>query len=315
MRRARTEVQCLHLNDNIFERNGNAKRKWLFTIMIMTIKRPFRIRTITVFVTLTHDDFHVDESTTPPVGDTPTPKVYDKLDECSSILRKLETNLINSGYEVQTVRISTNPFGEWLTEDECVGNESDPPHKSARVDTDAAIRRKLQLLNRLLDDHRINFFSCGPSTNPLHTIEICPQIIESSVKFSCSAKIDCGDISGARAAAACIQTISTLGNNTNANHLKGGLGNFRFCAASCVDTVPFFPAAKSPTNEASYSFAIGLENGGFARELLLGAKSISNIKSVFHSEMRKELLPIQEVCLAFVRDVKYSIEYLGIDTR
>jgi uncharacterized protein (UPF0210 family) len=284
--------------------------------MIMTTKHPFRIRTITVFVTLTHDDFfHVDDSTTPAVGDTPTPDVYNKMKECSNILRKLETDLINSGYEVQTLRISTNPFGEWLTQDKCVGNESDHPHKSAKVNTDAAVRWKLHILNGLLDDHRINFFSCGPSTNPLHTIEICPQIIESSDKFSCSAKIDSGDISGARAAAACIQTISTLGNDTDASHLKGGLGNFRFCASSCVDTVPFFPAAKSPTNDARYCFAIGLENGGFARQLLLGAKSISNIKSVFHSEMRKELLPIQEVCLAFVRDAKYSIEYLGIDTR
>lgn len=274
-----------------------------------TIKRPFRIRTITVFVTLTADDFHGVDANSSVMGDTNTPKIYSKMNKCCAILRKLETNLINSGYEVQTVRISTNPFGEWLTRD--IGNVD-----TERIDQDATVRWKLHLLNSILDDHCINFFSCGPSTKPIHTIEICPQIVELSDKFSCSAKIDFGDIEGARAAAICIQKISTLGINTDSRHLKGGLGNFRFCAASCIDTVPFFPGSKSPTNESRYSVAIGLENGEYVRQLLLRAKSISNVKGVFHSEMRKELLPIQETCMKCVRDdSEYPFEFLGIDTR
>lgn len=250
-------------------------------------------------------------------GDINTPKIYSKMSECRAILRKLETDLINSGYEVQTVRISTNPFGEWLTHDiGTVDTDKDISHASSRIDQDATVRWKLHLLNSILDDNCINFFSCGPSTRPIHTIEICPQIVEFSDKFSCSAKIDFGDIDGARAAATCIQKISTLGINTNSRHLKGGLGNFRFCAASCIDTVPFFPGSKSPTNDSRYCVAIGLENGEYTRQLLLQAKSISNIKGVFHSEMRKELLPIQETCMKFARDdSEYPIEFLGIDTR
>ena len=273
----------------------------------MITKRPFRIRTITVFITLTPDDFNgVVESTAGLMEETSD--IYSKIHECSNILRKLEKNLIDSGYEVQTVRISTNPFGEWLTRDsERFNTEKNHSQICATMD----ILRKLHLLNSLLDDYGINFFSCGPSTNPIHTIEICPQIIATSAKFSCSAAVDFGDSDAARAAAACIQKISTLGNNAS---LHGGLGNFRFCAASCIDTVPFFPGAKSPMN-AKNSIAIGLENGGYARQLLLGAKNISNIQGIFHRDMRNELLPIQEICLSFARDSEYPVEYLGIDTR
>ena len=270
----------------------------------MTTQRLIRIRTITAFVTLSPDDFHADDSV---MGTTP--KIYNTLNQCNNILRKLEEKLLKLGYEVQTVRISTNPFGEWLTQD--VETVHDDTNTRARIN----IQSKLQLLNSLLDDYSINFFSCGPSMNPIHTTDICPLIIETSDKFSCSANVDFGDIDGAWAAAICIQKISTLGNNTTASHVKGGLGNFRFCASSCIDTVPFFPGSKSPTSAARFSIAIGLENGGYARQLLFRAKSISNIKSVIHSEMRKVLLPVQEICLSFVRDSEYSIEYLGIDTR
>ncbi len=276
----------------------------------MISKRPFRIRTVTVFVTLTPHDFCDPVESTAELMES-TSKIHCKLNDCSNILRNLEKNLIHSGYEVQTVRISTNPFGEWLTQDSEQNIENS--QKYAKKD----IIRKLQLLAGLLDDHGINFFSCGPSINPLHTVEICPQIIEMSAKFSCSATVDSGDIDGARAAAVCIQKISTLGN-PNAS-LQGGLGNFRFCVASCIDTVPFFPGAKAPMNsqmnDAKIYFAIGLENGGYARKLLLGAKNISNIQGILHSEMRNELLPIQETCLKFVRDSEYPVEYLGIDTR
>ena len=290
-------------------------------------KRPFRIRTITAFVTLHPDDFKNEDN-----DDDVFTGLATKIDTCNDILRKLETSLTNIGYEVQTVRIATNPFGEWLTISGGYDDNAPLTQKKLKVDesgatdkTIARVKKRLNKLDELLDAKDINFCSLGPSTNPSDTLDICPIIVESSGKFSCSANINAGDIQSARAAASCMQIISKLGGGndaknagqtSDANHIKGGLGNFRFCSASCIKIVPFFPGARAPSDtNHSFSFAIGLENGGFAHDLLEEAVNIGNIKSVFDTKMREELLPIQEVCTNFVNaDENKNVEYLGIDT-
>jgi len=278
-------------------------------------KRPFRIRTITAFVTLKPHDFN--EATA-----TSTSGIAHKIDTCNDILRKMEASLTKIGFEVQTVRISTNPFGEWLTKKlDADSNGNDLPiQKKTEVDDmsekAALSKERLDLLDNLLDERKIAFCSLGPSTHPDDTINICPLIVSQSGKFSCSANIETGDVVAAHAAARCMKTISQLGDEEcSGSHVANGLGNFRFCAASCIDTVPFFPGAKAPSHDThTFSFAIGMENGGFARKLLKEAKCISNIKEVFDTQMRDELMPIQAVCKTFGADADYPVEYLGIDT-
>lgn len=248
-------------------------------------ERPFRIRTITSFVNIDPSDF-----------DNDSESLRQKINACNRLLREGEAQMTTAGFEVQTIRISTNPFGEWLvtTADE------------------QSVNKRLNDLNSLLSDCDINFCSLGPSYNPGHTTNICPEIVSIAPgRFSCSANINAGDSTAALAAAKCIQTISLKDNGED--HLRGGLGNFRFAAASCIDTVPFFPGARAPQDlgKNAIAFAVGLENGGFAKELLQEAGSIENVQHVFHDKMRKELLPIQQICEGLESD---GIEYLGIDT-
>ena len=299
----------------------------------MTAK-PFKIRTVTAFVTFSPHDFdgfrEGDGSDTSTVGK--------KIHQCANLVRQVESRLVKEGYEVQTVRIATNPFGEWLTPVTCQDTDDD-------VDTLAITALKLKWLNELLPRHNINFCSLGPSTDPKHTTSVCPVIVSvDGGRFSCSANVDACDVDSARAAARCIKTISTLDKNHDSfnlmgdkSHLVGGLGNFRFCAASSVKSgVPFFPAARGTSlstipqtvEELPIGFGIGLENGEFARKLLEEAKSIDQISNVFFREWSKELLPIQELCTEYVDEVnssmadkrgniykfENSIEYLGIDT-
>jgi hypothetical protein len=268
--------------------------------------------------------------------------VAKKIEQCNSILRKLETKLIEIGYEVQTVRIATNPFGEWLmnSSDNYVDEDKLSTNKQnaeSMNNTINVIQKKLYLIDQLLSEHNIDFCSLGPSMDVQHTISICPMIVNTSKRLSCSSNVNAGDVNSAQAAARCILTISTLdkdnnhhntANNDSGDHVKGGLGNFRFCASSCVTTVPFFPAAKTPSITNSYdtssdtiSFAIGLENGKFARQLLEEARSISNIKHIFDTKMRLDLLPIQEACITFASThnclgvpTNSIVKYLGIDT-
>ncbi|KAL7440331.1 hypothetical protein ACHAXM_007202 [Skeletonema potamos] len=246
----------------------------------------FRLRTITAFVNLDPSDF-----------DKGSSSLAEKINTCSRLLRDGESQMTAAGFEVQTIRIATNPFGEWLVT------------KTSSSDEDVV--NKLNTLNNLLSACDINFCSLGPSYDPKHTTTICPQILSISPgRFSCSANINAGDITAALAAAKCIKSISL---NDGGKHLEGGLGNFRFAAASCIDTVPFFPGAKAPKDLGKdiIAFAVGLENGGFARELLHEAGSIEHVQIVIHDKMRKKLLPIQQICVGLESD---GIQYLGIDT-
>jgi uncharacterized protein (UPF0210 family) len=272
--------------------------------------KPFKIRTVTSFVTIDPSDFN-------------DGGIEQKIGRCSSLLRDMESLLTNEGFDVQTVRIATNPFGEWLlpTNDE---------ELSANDMTTATSR--LHLLNALLGKYDINFCSLGPSMKVEHTATICPLIVSFSPgRFSCSANIKACDVKSAIAAAKCVKLISSrehmeahandlaiLGTGT---HLDGGLGNFRFCTSSYVRCgIPFFPAAKAPSlgegGDDIIKFAIGLENGAFAGVLLKEAKSIANVQRVFSGKWRSALLPIQTISEEYVNSKQGTepIEYLGIDT-
>ena len=280
-------------------------------ILSIMATKPFRIRTVTTFVTLDSLDFD-------------NGILEKKIDQCASNLRGIESRLVKDGYEVQTVRIATNPFGEWLVPN-VRGGMSD--------DEKSIIISRLQNLNALLGQHDINFCSLGPSMLPEHTTSICPLIVSISPgRFACSANIDACDVQASMAAAKCLKLISsseqmkTFVNSSavigDGAHLAGGLGNFRFCAASYVKSgVPFFPAAKAPSKGVgkhnSIRFALGLENGGYVAHLLQEAKSIVNVQRVFADGWKRELLPIQQLCLDYVDTInnhEFPIEYLGIDT-
>jgi uncharacterized protein (UPF0210 family) len=268
------------------------------------------IRTVTAFVNLHAPDF---EDATVQSNDS---SIAGKVAHCVTLLRAMETELCSFGYTVQTVRIATNPFGEWLV-CETGNSDDDAPPKAT---TDQQLHR-LERLDQLLQQHQIDFCSVGPAKNRREA-RYCPHIVATSHRFSCSATVDPGDVDAATCAAETILTISRL--DDTGDHVRGGLGNFRFCAAaSCKPFIPFFPAAKSSSSSSFHatnhgntdriiSFAIGLENGRLAGQLLNDCKSIRNVKEQFIREMANVLRPINDIAKQ-VAD-KHSATYLGIDT-
>mmetsp|Transcript_30999 Transcript_30999/g.73912 ORF Transcript_30999/g.73912 Transcript_30999/m.73912 type:complete len:514 (+) Transcript_30999:38-1579(+) len=269
-------------------------------------KRPFRIRTITAFVRLDGSDM-LEESKS----------LERKIGACNAALRSLETSLTEIGFEVQTVRIATNPFAEWLTREGPDGDgEGPPPAKRAKDDMPGVIKSRLSRIDALLEAHGIQFFSFGPSHDPDDTRRVCPAIVAASGRFCCSANVDADDVESARAAAACIREVSTM---DGAAHLSGGLGNFRFCAASRVESVPFFPGGRAPAGLPGgvVGVAVGLENGAFMRALLGEAGSVVNVRGTLHSRLGEELAPIQEVCRGCKPrgdDGDVTVKFFGIDT-
>ena len=251
----------------------------------------FRVRTVTAFVNLCPSFFPLDSG--------PSLELSRHMARCAKVLQTVQLELENGGYEVQTVRIATNPFGEWLHD----GGE-DPSHVTKTAS------HRLEILASLLAEHDIQFCSLGSAETIEETITLCPQIIAASPRFMCSTNVT--DIKSATAASQCILTISKL---DAAPHLRAGMGNFRFCvAASCKPFIPFFPAAKSVRNNVDglVGIALGLENGSLAQSLLKESKSIENIKTVFRNGVASVLLPLQSISEKVSKDL--NCPFLGIDS-
>jgi len=242
-------------------------------------KSLFRIRTVTCFVNLSKEDF-VAES----------PRLLDtKVADAVHCIRKAEQALIREAYQIQTVRLATNSFGEWISKD---------------------VDRDLQRLDAVLAKHQIDFCSLGPATSIRQVDEICRKIVAASPRFSCSASLLATDVAMAQASARCIRDIA---HSDAPDFLKDGLGNFRFCVASSDAYVPFFPVAKSDSNrhDGTLRFALGLENGALAQRLLSDCQSIQNIRK-FETGMTQALKPLQAICQQSAKET--NAMYIGMDT-
>ena len=353
----------------------------------------FRIRTVTGFLSLHPNDFiprsattttSTSTTTTTPSSDlvnvvdaddgndddgvllrrleTSNYGVYDKISKTVAVLRTVEDKLIrDGGYTVQTLRLATNPFGEWLTTATTTTAEEEEARSKPNCDHDNAVldlvEERLRIVDLILQKYGIEFCSLGPAvtktptqnnnnnphTNDIDTdiavaVTVCCKIIEyAGGRFSCSYEVPAGSTKHARAAAQCIVQISQFDD--------GCLGNFRFCAVADCNTpyIPFFPAAKSGSakehkhasaNEHDdtttiVKFAIGLENGGLARQLLKECHSIGNIPTQFKQSMTDMLTPVQQICenvvdtatatttsttITIPTTTTTKIQYLGIDT-
>jgi uncharacterized protein len=249
-------------------------------VVVVVVPKRFRIRTIAAFVNLETTDFSNSDFLT------------NKIQAANRLLRHMAQKLTDEGYAVQTVRIATNPFGEWLL----------PETKS----------EQLAQLDALLDALDVSFCALGPADTVDEILHSCPAIVAASPRFSCSANVAPAHSDTANAVARCILDISKLDQPP---FLRGGLGNFRFCAAaSCKPFIPFFPAAKSSRSlgDGLVGFAVGLENGGLAMDLLKQSRSIEHIRAIFGNGMTAALAPVQQ--LAEQVAVLENTSFLGIDT-
>jgi uncharacterized protein (UPF0210 family) len=259
------------------------------------------IRTITAFLNFLPTDF----------SDVSWESLYktnidSKVAKCVEILRGLEAEFQDKGYQVQTIRIATNPFGEWLLEQEVKDDRSKKSKKEKLS--------RLERLDALLATHNIDFCSLGPATN-IHEAQLCCEIVAASKRFSCSMNVESGSPGDASVAADIILSISKLGDHPDSpDFLNDGQGNFRFCAASnCKPFIPFFPAAKAETSDSTdVKFAIGLENGAVAQAILEKVGSIGKIRDEFGKQFAALLLPVQELCEKAGQ--QYGAKFVGIDS-
>lgn len=270
---------------------------------------PLCIRAITAFIRLCKDDFG------------PKARVSTKIEASARILQELQEGLNQLKFTVQTCRIATNSFTEWLiqTDSNCNSTSS----------CQSIVHQRLATLDEALQKCGISFCSLGPATCIQHTKYIATILTHSS-RFSCSIDVlDPHDIQICTQASQVILDLSQFHVETN----------FRFCVQACsLSThIPFFPAATTRyTDSLSLSdqqdsafhirVALGLENGPWFQHFFQSLPSIENSETTLkdilthlRQKLTQALAPIQRFCQMyhpsfFMKDVHISYQYLGIDT-
>jgi len=185
-----------------------------------------KVRTITAFLSLTRDK------------DTWASSLY----KASTLFIKLSESLISDDYEVQSIRIVTNPFGEYLDTNSIDSAKKDLLYLSGLLD----VFNKLGLRIR---------FAIGEAKNE-HEIGLVPELIRSFGDLSnVCVNIDCDD--GVlnndliRSSAEAVLNISKL--------VPRGEGNFNFTVNfNCEPHIPYFPASYHEKSMPD-CFVIGLE--------------------------------------------------------
>ena len=212
---------------------------------------------------------------------------FEKIKPVAEFNRKARVLFEREGYEVQTTRVATNSWEQYLP-----GSSSEE------------ILGGVKRIEEICRDLDVNLFNIGYASSP-DRIRLCSQIVADTSLISCSGKIGDSETGlkyqNATASAEVIKRISEKTDN--------GEGNFRFCAwANCKAGIPFFPAGY---HEGETSFSIGLECSDLATKAFSKSKNLLEAEKNLKSTVQDELGKIQEIARQISAGLR--IRFGGID--
>jgi uncharacterized protein len=220
----------------------------------------------------------------------------EKIKQATEFNQQAKLIIEEQGYEVQTTRIATNSWEEYL--DGLSKNE---------------IINQVKRIEEICQNLNISFFSLGYASQR-STIALIPEIIKNTSILYTSSKISDTpkeslrdrtsgiNFENARESAKVIQRIS--------QETQDGFGNFNFCAwANCQSGIPFFPTAY---HEGETSFAMGLELCDLVMQAFSNADDMIDAEEKLKFILDKELTKIEAIAQTI--SAKFAIEYQGIDT-
>lgn len=243
------------------------------TLAATSDPKPFRIRTITAGLRLGRTD------------------ILGPAREALAFLEKSRKAYATAGYEVQTLRMATQPLAEYL-----------PNWKSA------AALKTLKRLDRFAVGNGL-VISLGPViTGDRHDPDFsawAAQLIRQTRNLSFSARLASTEYGihrqTARSAAEAIRAIAAVGG--------GGEGNFRFAATAFVPAgTPFFPAAWFSDGN---TFSIGLESPNLLTAAFAKTDNMQQAASQLKANMERALAPVASRARALAKGAGWK--YLGID--
>jgi len=236
-------------------------------------KKLFTIRTITAGITLS--------------GLEDTAQVTSAI----QFLLTAKAEFKNKGYEVQTLRIATQPLYQYMngkTYDEAL------PYL---IQLDDLVKKEGMILSLgpIIKDDYPGFDIPDWSVKLINSTE--------AINFSIAIADKKGGILGNSVHHAA-STIAAIASET-----KGGEGNFRFAAlANCQPGIPFFPAAY---HQGENSFAIGIESPNILTAVFERGPE-TKVKENLKLELEKALKPIEAIGMAIAKSKMWL--YDGIDT-
>lgn len=209
----------------------------------------------------------------------------DDFNRIADILKAIKNRFQKETYNVQTIRMSTQPWMMYA------------PSKHE-------ILSEVNRLSQWMNDQNIDYFNIGP-TDQHDAIAWIPEILESSPSVFCTAHIcDQKNIyfKNIKKTAEIIKRNATLEDQ--------GFANLRFAALCNVKPhTPFYPA--SYHHQSPPSFGIGLENGDLVYQAFKKAQSIEDAKKNLGTVLLDAYRPIERI--AEELSEKYDIIYDGID--
>ncbi len=201
--------------------------------------------------------------------------------------RQAKDAFLSEGVEVQTTRIATNSWEEYL------GGT-----------TPEGVLSSMNELDDLCDQLGVDFFSVGPAKTA-ENISLLPNIIKNTKHISTSAKL------GSHKDGINLENVYASARTIirNSQESPDGLGNFLFCAwSNCQPGIPFFPAAY---HWGEPSFALGLESGDLVMKAFTGAGTLAEGAVNLEKIMVEELGPLINICYELSK--KFGMEFDGID--
>jgi uncharacterized protein (UPF0210 family) len=245
-----------------------------FTTVLYSQKtiHPFRVRTVTAGITLNS------------LADTTT------FIAAIEFLKKAKQAYIDKGYEVQTIRISTQNFYKYLNQ----YSYNDALPFLVRLDKMAQRNNISVSIGQLL-----------PSDKYQQGIgDWAEKLVHATSNISFSLPISSHEIGiHFNSIKACAEIIAAISKS------NGGEDCFRFTAsANCPAGIPFFPAA---FHEGINSFAVGLESANLITEAFKHDNNPSTARGNLKLSLESNLIPIQDIAENVSKTLNW--QYDGID--
>lgn len=232
-----------------------------------------KVRAVTAFIRLSPADYR------------------EQVAETLAVLRQAKRAYQQAGYEVQSVRISTQPFPEYtegMTAEEAL----------------AFLRGYDELANKEGFESAI-----GPAlfagTDDSHQVELLGEILRSTTALDASVVVAGEEGVHWKAVRAAAKLVKDLSQQS-----PGGLANFRFAATALVPPyTPFFPG--SYHTGAGRQFALALQSANVVEAAFGSGKALGEASEALASALGEHAAAIE----AIARDVERSTgwEYKGID--
>ena len=214
------------------------------------------------------------------------------VESAIQFLRKARKKFEAEGYEIQTLRIATQPLPEYLSGK----SRGEALADLKKIDQVVSAKNVLLSIGPVITDDRHD------AEFPLWAAELVKET--KNINFSVAVASPERGVHSQTAltAAEAIVAISKVS--------PGGEGNFRFtAAANCLAGTPFFPVAY---HRGPAAFSIGLETPGLLQEAFAQAKDIDEGKAKLKTLLESELGPVEKLASGIARSEHR--EYLGIDT-